>query len=45
MSEAIPIQVILHATGLHSARTLTDLAKSFTQEEMNTHFGVLQGRA
>jgi len=44
MSEAIPIQVILHATGLLSARTLTDLAKSFTQEEMNAHFGVLQGR-
>lgn len=45
MSEAIPIQVILHATGLLSARTLTDLAKSFTQNEMNAHFGVLQGRA
>ena len=45
MSEAIPIQVILHATGLHSARTLTDLAKNFTQDEMNAHFGVLQGRA
>jgi hypothetical protein len=45
MSEAIPIQVILHATGLLSSRTLTDLAKSFTQEEMNAHFGVLQGRA
>lgn len=45
MSEAIPIQVILHATGLLSARTLTDLACSFTQDEMNAHFGVLQGRA
>lgn len=45
MSESVPIQVILHATGLISARTLTDLAQSFTQNEMNAHFGVLQGRA
>lgn len=45
MSEAIPIQVILHATGLLSARTLGDLVRSFTQDEMNAHFGILQGRA
>jgi len=43
MSEAIPVQVILNATGLVGARTLTDLARRFTQEEINSCFGELRG--
>ena len=43
MSEAIPVQVILHAAGLKSARTLTDLARRYTQDEINAHFGLLKG--
>ena len=43
MSEAIPVQVILHAAGLKGARTLTDLARRYTQDEINAHFGLLKG--
>jgi hypothetical protein len=43
MSEALPVQVILNAAGLRGARTLTDLAKRFSQEEINDCFGVLRG--
>ena len=43
MSEAIPVQVILHAAGLKGARTLTDLARRYTQDEINVCFGVLSG--
>ena len=43
MSEAIPVQVILNATGLVGARTLTDLSRRFSQEEINACFGVLRG--
>ena len=43
MSEAIPVQVVLHAAGLKSARTLTDLAKRYTQDEITAHFGLLKG--
>ena len=43
MSEAIPVQVILHAAGLQGARTLTDLARRYTQDEINVCFGLLSG--
>ena len=43
MSETIPVQVILHAAGLQGARTLTDLARRFTQDEIITHLGLLKG--
>lgn len=43
MSEALPVQVILNAAGLRGARTLTDLARRFSQEEINNCFGVLRG--
>ena len=43
MGEAIPVQVLLHAAGLKSARTLTDLAKRYTQDEITAHFGLLKG--
>jgi hypothetical protein len=45
MSEAIPIQVILNAAGLKGARTLTDLARRYSQEDMNECLGVLRGAA
>lgn len=45
MSEAIPIQVILNAAGLKGARTLTDLARRYTQEDMNQCLDVLRGAA
>jgi integrase len=45
MSEAIPVQVILNAAGLKGARTLTDLARRYTQEDMNECLGVLRGVA
>ena len=43
MTEAIPIQVILHAAGLQSARTLTDLARRYSQDEMTAHLYMLKG--
>ncbi len=43
MTEPIPIQVILHAAGLQSARTLTDLARRYSQDEMVAHLGLLKG--
>ena len=43
MSEAIPVQVILHAAGLKGARTLTDLARRYSQEEISAYFGKLGG--
>lgn len=43
MSEALPVQVILNAAGLRGARTLTDLARRFSQQEINDCFGVLRG--
>jgi len=43
MGEAIPVQVILHAAGLKGARTLTDLARRYTQDEISAHFGLLKG--
>lgn len=45
MSEAIPVQVILNAAGLRGARTLTDLARRFSQEEINDCLGTLRGVA